>query len=222
MNVIWSSIESSPTTSAIISGLVVALLIYILKRIKKKTDNDGDILPKSYGNDSVLEKLNLTEDSSHINLTRQQKVILRGVNKFHKLMDMEYNFEPYFKEAIMLYTNKPNSFWFSHAANQVVDCIQTLGIDKLFSSFNLEDLEIRDLEEFEQLKTRITYLYSDILMKLKHNDKKKELPDEFISTFDRRIKYTEEIDTNKYEEVFKIFEEDLFFLFTKFDLKEKE
>lgn len=167
-----------------------------------------------------LQKIAISEETEP-ELTDEEKVIIEGVNKIHRLNGSSYDFENSCRVAIQHIKNKASTDWFVSAAVHMANTIQSgginLGIELFFDSFQTEE-DPNKVSKFVGLKDKIKYCYG-VLQNLRHVDKSGALKKRMIPEYQQVVDEKDEVNNDDYDKIFKDFQNLLIQLFTEYKIK---
>jgi len=152
-----------------------------------------------------------------VKFTPDHARLVSKVNLVHQINNKnDYDFKEDYTWALYYIQHKPASDWPCNAAMRIAQAMQDIDFFSAFNGINDPDKK----NKFDNLKTKINYLYNRIIQELRHTNKRGQIEKQFTAPYHTMLKKKPDVTNVNYEDVFNEFQNLLTELFNNFRLKE--
>lgn len=150
--------------------------------------------------------------------TDEEKYLISKVNKVHALCGKsDFSFERNYRQALNHIRNKPSDDWHECVAKDIAQAMQDIDFFNAFEKIT----DPEKLDDFNFFKTKINYIYNNLIQELRHTNKRGQIEKQFKGPYCNILDKKPIITESQYEDIFDDFQELLMKLFKNFKLKSK-
>ena len=169
---------------------------------------------------SGLSGIRELKSSLEQNFSVDETFLIEKINRVHALNGRkDYDFRVDYGQALYHIRKRPSpSDWFVTAAVFISNSVPDGGIRNIFNCFEkISDPDKKSILDDYKKNLQTSY---NALQTLRHADKKDDLRQFFLTSYEREILKTTEIPAERLEPLFKKFESDLLQIFQTYKLKD--